>query len=79
MDLPASESSGVIAAKLRRRSELVAASKRSGPALLPRNFTRFMQELSNAPRVVKLKPFDPMTVPEFPDLLYLAIRSSKKG
>lgn len=68
-----SEGARVIAAKIRNRADIVAASKRTGSALAPRNFSLFMKDLTDSPREVKLFPFDPMKVPEFPDLLHHAI------
>lgn len=56
MELPTSEAARFIAAKLRHRAELETTSKRTGPSLVPRNFSLFVKDLNASPREFKLLP-----------------------
>lgn len=78
-ELPHADDSRVISAKIRQKSELLATSKRTGPALSPSSFSTFMEKFTDAPGEIQLRPFDPSDLLDFPDLLLRAISSSKKN
>lgn len=76
--LPQAEAARVISSKLRDRKERRDASKRTGKKLVKRKFTMFMGELTESSDKVTIQNFNPLDIPDFPELLLRAVAATKK-